>query len=142
VAVLFSSYDIFYDLPEKETVQSWIIQVIENNDFNVGDLNYLFCSDKYILEINRKFLSHNYITDIITFDYCTRRMISGDILISVPTVSYNAERFGVTFFNELLRVMIHGVLHLIGYKDSTAEEKEEMRKAEDLCLLFYETNFA
>ncbi len=108
----------------------------------VGDINYIFCSDNYILETNRNFLSHDYTTDIITFDYSKRRSLSGDILISIPTVSFNAERFGVTFFNELLRVMIHGVLHLLGYKDSTDQEKEEMRRAEDISLLFYETNFA
>ena len=142
MAISYSSYDIEYNLPGKEQISQWITQVIENKNFIVGDINYIFCSDNYILETNRKFLSHDYTTDIITFDYSKRRRISGDVLISIPTVSYNAERFGVTFFNELLRVMIHGVLHLMGYKDSTDKEKEEMRRAEDISLLFYETNFA
>jgi rRNA maturation RNase YbeY len=142
VAISYSSYDIEYNLPGKEQISQWITQVIENKNFIVGDINYIFCSDNYILETNRKFLSHDYTTDIITFDYSKRRRISGDVLISIPTVSYNAERFGVTFFNELLRVMIHGVLHLMGYKDSNDKEKEEMRRAEDISLLFYETNFA
>jgi len=93
------------------------------------------------LESNKKFLSHNYLTDIITFDYSTKRKISGDVLISIPTVSVNAERFGVTFYNELLRVIIHGVLHLMGYDDHTDEEKQSMRNAENIALLFYETNF-
>ncbi|MBZ4676270.1 MAG: Endoribonuclease YbeY [Anaerophaga sp.] len=142
MAISYSSYDIEYNLPEKQQISNWITQVIENKDFMVGDINYIFCSDNYILETNRNFLSHDYTTDIITFDYSKRRSLSGDILISIPTVSFNAERFGVIFFNELLRVMIHGVLHLLGYKDSTDQEKEEMRRAEDISLLFYETNFA
>lgn len=142
MAISYSSYDIEYNLAGKEQISKWITQVIENKDFIVGDINYIFCSDNYILETNRKFLSHDYTTDIITFDYSKRRRISGDVLISIPTVSFNAERFGVTIFNELLRVMIHGVLHLMGYKDSTDKEKEEMRRAEDISLLFYETNFA
>jgi rRNA maturation RNase YbeY len=142
VAISYSSYDIEYNLAGNEQISKWITQVIENKDFIVGDINYIFCSDNYILETNRKFLSHDYTTDIITFDYSKRRRISGDVLISIPTVSFNAERFGVTFFNELLRVMIHGVLHLMGYKDSNDKEKEEMRRAEDISLLFYETNFA
>ncbi|WP_010662250.1 rRNA maturation RNase YbeY [Marinilabilia salmonicolor] len=139
--ISFSTYDIEYHLPNTGIIIEWISEVIENNGFRVGDINYLFCSDGYILESNKKFLSHNYLTDIITFDYSTKRKISGDVLISIPTVSVNAERFGVTFHNEVLRVIIHGVLHLIGYNDHSVEEKEAMRNAENLALLFYETNF-
>lgn len=139
--ISFSTYDIEYQLPNTEKIAEWIAEVIENEGFRIGEINYLFCSDDYILESNKKFLSHDYLTDIITFDYSTKRKISGDVLISIPTVSVNAERFGVTFYNELLRVIIHGVLHLIGYDDHSDEEKEAMRNAENLALLFYETNF-
>lgn len=139
--ISFSTYDIEYQLPNTEKIAEWIAEVIENKGFRIGEINYLFCSDDYILESNKKFLSHDYLTDIITFDYSTKRKISGDVLVSIPTVSVNAERFGVTFYNELLRVIIHGVLHLIGYDDHSDEEKEAMRNAENLALLFYETNF-
>lgn len=141
MSISFSTYDIEYQLPNTEKIAEWITEVIENKGFRAGEINYLFCSDDYILESNKKFLSHDYLTDIITFDYSTKRKISGDVLISIPTVSINAERFGVTFYNELLRVIIHGVLHLIGYDDYSDEEKEAMRNAENLALLFYETNF-
>jgi rRNA maturation RNase YbeY len=141
VSISFSTYDIEYQLPNTEKITDWITEVIENKGFKVGEINYLLCSDDYILESNKKFLSHNYLTDIITFDYSSKRKISGDVLISIPTVSVNAERFGVTFFNELLRVIIHGVLHLMGYDDHTDEEKQTMRNAENIALLFYETNF-
>jgi rRNA maturation RNase YbeY len=141
VAISFSTYDITYNLPEKQKIIDWINQVVENKYFKLGEISYIFCSDDYILEINRKFLNHDYTTDIITFDYTTRQKISGDILISIPTVRANAKRFEVSFFNELLRVIIHGILHLVGYNDVTSEEKVEMRNAENLSLLFFETNF-
>ncbi|MGQ1889516.1 rRNA maturation RNase YbeY [Thermophagus sp. OGC60D27] len=141
MAISFHSIDIDYTLDNKEDIRSWIQQVIENKDFKVGEINYFFCSDEYILKNNRQFLSHNYTTDIITFDYTSKGLIAGDILISIPTVSMNAERYNVPFFQELLRVLIHGVLHLMGYKDKTDQEKNEMRAAENLSLLFFETNF-
>lgn len=141
MSISFSTYDITYNLPDKDKIEHWITEVIENKGFRAEEINFLFCSDDYILESNKKFLSHNYTTDIITFDYSTKRKISGDILISIPTVSLNAEHFGVSFFNELLRVMIHGILHLMGLNDHSDKEKEDMRNAENLALLFYETNF-
>ncbi|WP_291856090.1 rRNA maturation RNase YbeY [Marinilabilia sp.] len=139
--ISFSSYDIEYNLPDSDKISQWISEVIENKGFILGAINYFFCSDNFILENNRKYLNHNYTTDIITFDYSGKRKISGDILISIPTVTFNAERFGVSFFNELLRVIIHGVLHLSGLNDHTEEEKVIMRNSENLALLFYETNF-
>lgn len=141
MSISFSTYQVEYNLPDKEKISNWISEVIENKAFRVGEINYLFCSDDYILKNNNQFLSHNYTTDIITFDYSTKRKISGDILISIPTVSLNAERYEVPFFNELLRVIIHGVLHLMGYDDHSVEDKEQMRNAENLAILFFETNF-
>ncbi|WP_462318816.1 rRNA maturation RNase YbeY [Marinilabilia sp.] len=141
MAISFSTYDITYNIPDKDKISDWINEVIENEGFKLGDVNYFFCSDEYILKINRQYLNHDYTTDIITFDYSTRRKISGDIVISIPTVTLNAERFQVSFQQEVLRVIIHGILHLIGYKDSTDDEKEQMRQAENLSLLFLETNF-
>lgn len=141
MSISFSTYDIEYNLPNSDKISHWISEVIEDKGFILGSINYLFCSDNFILENNRKYLNHDYTTDIITFDYSSKRKISGDILISIPTVSFNADRFGVSFFNELLRVIIHGVLHLIGLNDHTEEEKSIMRNTENLALLFYETNF-
>lgn len=139
--ISFSSYDVSYNIPDEATIESWILEVVENEGYKVGHLNFIFCSNEYILINNKQFLSHNYTTDIITFDYTYRRIISGDILISIPTVHDNSIKFECRFFDELLRVIIHGVLHLLGYSDSTTEEKALMRKAEDLALLYYETNF-
>ena len=139
--ISFSSYDVSYNIPDEATIKSWILEVVENEEYKVGNLSFIFCSNEYILINNRQFLSHNYTTDIITFDYTYRRIISGDILISIPTVHNNSITFECSFFDELLRVIIHGVFHLMGYSDSTAEETALMRKAEDLALLYYETNF-
>lgn len=141
MAISFSTYDVSYDIREKSKIIKWIVEVIENEGFKVGDINFIFCSDEYILQTNRKFLNHDYTTDIISFDYSSRRKISGDIIISIPTVTQNAERFSVSFYQEILRVIVHGVLHLMGYKDGTDDEKEKMRQAENLSLLFFETNF-
>ena len=115
-------------------IKDWISHVINNHLSTVGDISFKFCSDEYILQINNQFLDHDYYTDIITFDYCSRNIISGDILISVDTVSSNAEKYSSSFDKELLRVIIHGVLHLLGFKDSTAAEKEEMRSEENMAL--------
>ncbi|MFW6272991.1 MAG: rRNA maturation RNase YbeY, partial [bacterium] len=140
MSISFSTYDLAYECPDKEKIKIWISECIENQGFKIGEINYIFTSDKYIQEINKQFLQHNDTTDIITFDYSTRNKISGDILISIPTVSVNAEFYHVPFFNELLRVIVHGILHLFGYNDSSHEEKIKMRQAEDIALLFYETN--
>ena len=115
-------------------IKDWISHVINNHLSTVGDISFKFCSDEYILQINNQFLDHDYYTDIITFDYCSRNIISGDILISVDTVSSNAEKYSSSFDKELLRVIIHGVLHLLGFKDATAAEKEEMRSEENMAL--------
>lgn len=141
MSIFFDSIDIEYILENESIIRRWIVEVIENKQFRVGNINYFFCSDEYIHKINKRFLGHDYTTDVITFDYSQKNIISGDILISIPTVSLNAEFYKVPFFHELLRVIIHGVLHLMGYKDGTEEEKSLMRSAEDLALLFFETNF-
>jgi rRNA maturation RNase YbeY len=103
----------------------------------LGDVNYIFCSDAYLLEINRRYLSHDYYTDVITFDYTDGKLVSGDIFISIDTVSFNASDLDIDFDKELLRVMFHGVLHLLGYKDKSDEDIAKMRSAEDRCLSFF-----
>jgi rRNA maturation RNase YbeY len=140
VSIFFSLQDYStIPLEDQEIIRDWITKVVENKGFRVGFIQYIFCSEKYIHEVNEEFLSHDYPTDIITFDYSQRKKISGDILIAIPVVQENASNYHVFFFQELLRVLIHGVLHLLGYPDYTEQEKERMRKEEDLAIqLFFE----
>ena len=100
----------------------------------LGDINIIFCSDNYILDINIKYLQHDYFTDIITFDYCEGKKLSGDLFISIDSVRENSEHYGTEFADELNRVMVHGVLHLIGYDDHTEEDIKVMRSKEDYYL--------
>ena len=100
----------------------------------LGDISVIFCSDNYILDVNIKYLGHDYFTDIITFDYCEGDRLSGDLFISIDSVRENAVHYGTEFEDELNRVMVHGVLHLVGYDDHTAAEKKEMRAKEDYYL--------
>ena len=117
-----------------ENLSEWIVKTIESEEHLTGNINYIFCSDNYILDINRKYLNHDYFTDIITFNYCEGNIISGDIFISVDTVTTNAKEYKQLFKNELNRVIIHGVLHLLGYNDKSETELFEMRQKEDFYL--------
>jgi len=112
----------------------WLQQVIRREGKVPGDISYIFCSDEYMLERNTAFLNHDTYTDIITFDECVGDVISGSILISVDRVADNAAKFGKSFENELLRVIVHGTLHLCGYKDKSDEEAKLMRQKEDESL--------
>ena len=118
-------------------VSTWIEEVAASHSRRVGNLNYLFVDDEAILEANRKFVNHDYYTDIITFDYSRGERIAGDILISLDTVASNAEKFGVPYSRELLRVIIHGVLHLVGINDKGPGEREIMEAAEDEALALF-----
>lgn len=122
------------DLPKSE---NWIKNTIINEGQTLGEISFIFCSDDYLLDINRQYLDHDYYTDIITFDYVERGIISGDIFISVDRVRENANAYKVTFENELNRILIHGVLHLLGYQDKEPEEKELMTAKEDYYLSDY-----
>ena len=115
----------------------WIKNTIEEEGKKAGDISFVFCSDDYLLEINKQYLNHDYYTDIITFDYVDDEIISGDIFVSIDRVEENADKFGVTFENELNRILIHGVLHLVGYKDKEKAEKELMTSKEDFYLRKY-----
>jgi rRNA maturation RNase YbeY len=117
-----------------ETLKKWIEDTIIAENKTPGTINYIFCSDPYILKINIDYLNHNYYTDIITFNYCANNIISGDIFISLDTVKSNAKEYNQTFEKELQRVIIHGVLHLLGYNDKTESELFEMRQKEDFYL--------
>ena len=118
-------------------ISAWIEEVAASHSRRVGNLNYLFVDDEEILVANRQFVNHDYYTDIITFDYSRGDRISGDIMISLDTVASNAEKFGVTYFRELLRVIIHGVLHLVGINDKGPGEREIMEAAENAALELY-----
>lgn len=126
-------------MPEMDIrkVSAWIEEVAASHSRRVGNLNYLFVDDEEILVANRQFVNHDYYTDIITFDYSRGDRISGDIMISLDTVASNAEKFEVPYFRELLRVVIHGVLHLVGINDKGPGEREIMEAAENAALELY-----
>ncbi|MBI9061068.1 MAG: rRNA maturation RNase YbeY [Marinilabiliaceae bacterium] len=124
---------------EEDRLNKWINSVVEQKDKCIKDLSLVFCSDEYILDVNQNYLQHDYYTDIITFDYCSGCKISGDLIISLDTVLSNSQKFNTSYNTELHRVIIHGVLHLLGYKDKTPEEAKEMRQNEDLALKQFET---
>lgn len=123
-----------FTLPNPRKTTSWIKKVIEAENCTLGDLNYIFCSDKYLLSINQQYLKHNTFTDIITFGLGEPGLIEGDIYISIPRVRENARLLGKVFEEELHRVIIHGVLHLAGYSDKIPRKKALMRKKEDASL--------
>ncbi|WP_372794602.1 rRNA maturation RNase YbeY [Lutibacter sp.] len=136
--ILFN-YETNFKLTNEEAIQKWISECIETRGFTEGELNYIFCDDEYLLKLNVEFLEHDTLTDIISFDYTLGKLISGDIFISVERVQENANIFSQTFDNELNRVIIHGVLHYMGYKDKTDEAKAEMRSEEEKCLALLES---
>ena len=120
---------------DERKVGKWIRAVAAEYGFAVGNINYIFCSDERELAVNREFLGHDYYTDVITFDYSTAQTLNGDIFISLDTVRSNAEMVGATFEQELMRIVIHGVLHLTGQGDKTPETKAEMTAKEEKALL-------
>ncbi|MBQ4228404.1 MAG: rRNA maturation RNase YbeY [Bacteroidaceae bacterium] len=121
------------DIVEAE-VSAWIRQIAKSYNKVVGDINYIFVDDETMLDINRRFIGHDYYTDHIGFDYSKDGALSGDIYISLDTVRTNSELFGVTFDQELRRIIIHGLLHLCGLRDKTDEERDHMQQAEDKAL--------
>lgn len=129
-----------FTFKQKESVIKWINAIIKKEGKKCGELLYFFCSDKYLLTINRNFLKHDTYTDIITFDYSAPAGISGEIYISVERVKENAAKFNEAFDRELRRTIIHGVLHLCGYKDKTAAAKKQMRAKEDEALKLFISN--
>lgn len=124
-------YELDFSLEDEAYYADWIARVITGEDRNPGSINYIFCPDEYLLDLNQKYLEHDTLTDIITFEYSEHRQVSGDIFISLDRVRENAEALDVIVDDELRRVMIHGVLHLLGYGDKTEAEKDIMRKLED-----------
>lgn len=123
-----------YNLKERTRLKNWISDTVHSESKKAGKITYIFTSDNYLLKINQQYLSHNYFTDIITFNYCENDIINGDIFISIDTVKNNSTRFDVTMVDELHRVMIHGILHLVGFNDQTNDEKAIMREKENYYL--------
>lgn len=123
-----------FQFKPKRLTSSWLKMVAESEIRKLGDINVIFCSDNYILDINQKYLQHDYFTDIITFDYCEGNKLSGDLFISVDSVRENSIYYHTAFEDELNRVIVHGLLHLIGYDDHTEEDIAQMRSKENYYL--------
>ena len=141
MSIRFASQDIDFELQKAEKVKNWISQVIQLRGKRVGNISYLFCDDEYLLGVNQQYLDHDTYTDIITFDYVAADLISGDIMISIDRVGENASQFEVPFELELRRVIIHGVLHLLGQGDKSDDEATEMRRQEEESLALWNTMF-
>ena len=132
--VHYFTEDCSFSFKEKRLTSRWLKLVAGSEVRKLGDISIIFCSDPYILDVNLRYLQHDYYTDIITFDYCEGDTLSGDLFISIDSVRENAELYGTGFADELNRVIVHGVLHLIGYDDHTDEEIAEMRAKENYYL--------
>jgi len=135
--ISFTNIEIKYVLKNKYEIRKWIKSIVEAEGNKEGSITFVFCNDDYLSELNKKYLKHNTLTDIITFDYSEKRLISGDICLSIERIMENSEKFHTSFVEELGRVMAHGILHLAGYKDKTVEDKKIMTGKEN----FYLTTF-
>lgn len=132
--VRYFNEDIKFALKERRLHNRWLSMVAGSEMKKLKDINIIFCSDNYILDVNMKYLSHSYFTDIITFDYCEKDFVSGDLFISIDSVRENSLYYGTEFADELDRVMVHGVLHLIGYDDHCERDIAVMRGKENYYL--------
>ena len=132
--ISYFNEDIVFQFKGKQLNNRWLRLVAESEIKRLGDISIIFCSDNYILDINLKYLQHDYFTDIITFDYCEGAILNGDLFISIDSVRENAEFYGVEFQDELDRVIVHGILHLIGYDDHTDEDIKTMREKENYYI--------
>ena len=134
-AIYFFTEEVSFILRDKNKIREWILYTISSEDYGKGNINFIFCSDKFLQSTNLQYLQHDTFTDIITFDTSDKaKEISGDIFISIEMVKENSQTFKVFFKTELFRVMIHGILHLLGYKDKTQKEQEMMKAKEDYYL--------
>jgi rRNA maturation RNase YbeY len=134
IEIRFYNEDVNYVLVSKQKIRSWLLLVIEQEQKELGMVSYVFCSDNYLFKMNRQYLNSSYFTDVITFDYTEGTLISGDIFISIDRVKENAKLYKQRYFQEMLRVILHGILHLCGYKDKMPQEIKQMREKEDYYL--------
>lgn len=130
----FYSEDIEFEITTKPAIISWLSFSIESENKIPGEISYVFCSDDFLLDMNIQHLDHDTFTDIITFDYCEDDIINGEMFISIDRIKENAKDFNVSFETELHRVMVHGIMHLCGYKDKTADDQKVMSAKEDFYL--------
>ena len=130
------NYETDFELPDEVALETWVELIISNKGFEPGEINFIFCDDEYLHRLNVEFLQHDTFTDVISFDNSLGKLISGDIFISVERVKENAVEFNATLEEELHRVMIHGILHFLGFKDKTTDDEKVMRKEENDALLF------
>ena len=133
--MIICNYETSFKLKDENIAENWIERVVLEGGFEMGEINYIFCDDAYLLKLNVEFLQHDTLTDIISFDNSLGKLIGGDIFISVERVADNAIEYKVTFEEEIQRVMIHGVLHYMGFKDKSESDKSKMRIAENEALL-------
>ena len=141
MSVRYHTDDCTYRLPAKRLTAAWLADVARAEGYELGEVNYIFCSARKLLDMNRQFLGHDYFTDVITFDYGDRRrtrVVAGDIFIDVETVADNARLYGATRLEEMRRVIVHGVLHLCGQKDKTPAANRQMHRKEDKYLDFWQ----
>ncbi|MCA0232462.1 MAG: rRNA maturation RNase YbeY [Bacteroidetes bacterium] len=134
--IQFFNEDVDFKIPNPRKTKTWLKDIIESEGFELNQLNYIFCSDEYLLSVNQQYLNHDFYTDIITFDNSEEieGIVEGDIFISIDRVKENAEQLSKTFKEELLRVLAHGVLHLVGYDDHEDEDELIMRQKEDTYI--------
>ena len=130
-------YNTDFELSNKEQVSNWVLRVVNSKGYKLGNLVYAFFNDEDLKDLNIRFLKHDYYTDVISFDETADQVVSGNIAISVDRVKENATQIGVDFEEEMHRVMIHGVLHFIGFNDKTSSEKKEIREQEALALSMF-----
>ena len=136
--ISFFNEDTDFKVPQSRKIKAWIKNTAESEGFKLNQLNYIFCSDEHLLNVNRQYLNHDFYTDIITFDNSEfENEIEGDIFVSIERVKENATEFGKSFEEELRRVLVHGVLHLVGFNDETDEEEIKMREKEDFYLALF-----
>lgn len=140
MAIHFFEEGIKSSISQKRHIKNWIKEIAKEKDYQISNLNYIFCTDDYLLDINRNYLNHDTYTDIITFDQTDETgKIEGDIYISIERIKENVKILGVTYQEELLRVLIHGLLHLCGYKDKSEKQKKQMRIEEEKALNLFQT---
>ena len=130
------NYETDFELSDEVALETWVEMIISNKGFEPGEINFIFCDDEYLHRLNIEFLQHDTFTDVISFDNSLGKLISGDIFISVERVKENAVEFNATLEEELHRVMIHGILHFLGFKDKSTDDEKVMRKEENDALLF------
>ncbi len=141
MSIQYFKEDIAFPKVKKRITTNWIKQVILMEEKRVGDISFIFCSDEYLLDVNKKYLNHDFYTDVITFDDVEGTMINGDIFISVDRVKENSMEFQTNFMNEIHRIIIHGVLHLLGYKDKTKKDKYLMTEKENIYLKLFNDSY-